>query len=30
MQLLPSTAKEVARTFDVKFEKDKLIARSGL
>lgn len=25
MQLLPSTAKEVARTFDVKFEKDKLI-----
>ena len=24
MQLLPSTAKEVARAFDVKFEKDKL------
>ena len=24
MQLLPSTAKEVARSFDVKFEKDKL------
>ena len=26
MQLLPSTAKEVARAFDVKFEKDKLIS----
>ncbi len=29
MQLLPSTAKEVARTFDVKFEKDKLISDPG-
>lgn len=26
MQLLPSTAKEIARAFDVKFEKDKLIS----
>ena len=26
MQLLPSTAKEVARGFDLKFEKDKLSA----
>ena len=26
MQLLPSTAKEVARAFDVKFEKDKLLS----
>jgi len=26
MQLLPSTAKEVARAFDLKFEKDKLLS----
>jgi soluble lytic murein transglycosylase len=29
MQLLPSTAKEVARAFDIKFEKDKLSKDPG-